>query len=102
MSNLPLPERLSHALQPAPVPLRGLFYFLIILAAIALAPLVGLVAAVRWLGHKNRLPTSDEAGFALCLALLGSLLWAGCVTAVLVNVEIVKSAVAEVCRVQER
>lgn len=67
-------DRLYEALKLAPPVLRGLFYLLLLVAGVLLAPLLALTGAVFWLGHKNRLPEGDE-WLAASLGTGGVLVW---------------------------
>ena len=58
-------DSLYLALSRTPTGLRSMLYLVITCAAIACAPLVLLVAAVQWLGTRNRLPSLGEIAFAL-------------------------------------
>jgi hypothetical protein len=73
------------ALEDAPPGLRGLLYLLLTLLALAAAPIVGLVLAVRWLGTNNRLPSIGELAFALSASVIVVVVWAFALTFLLAD-----------------
>ena len=95
------------ALSRTPTGLRGLLYLAITVAAIACAPLVLLVAAVQWLGTRNRLPSLGEITAALTVGAVLLLVWAFMLTFLLADgfllgvsecpADVVRAAVASAC-----
>lgn len=67
------------ALRDAPLVLRGLFYFLLTVCVVAVAPLALLAKSIVWLGRANRTPTVLELSFAAYLTAFTFLLWGGAV-----------------------
>lgn len=78
-------QAIYNALEDAPPVLRGLIYLLITVVALALAPLVGLVLAVRWMGAHNRLPTIGELALAVAAGALLIVVWAFVLTFLLAD-----------------
>lgn len=95
------------ALSRTPTGLRGLLYLAITIAAIACAPLVLLVAAVQWLGTRNRLPSLGEIAAALTIGAVLLLVWAFMLTFLIADgfllgvsecpADVVRAAVASAC-----
>jgi hypothetical protein len=100
-------DSLYLALSRTPTGLRGFFYLIVTCAAIACAPLVMLVAAVQWLGTRNRLPSLGETAVGLVTAGVLLFVWAFILTFLLADgfllgvsecpADVVRAAVASAC-----
>lgn len=100
-------DSLYIALSRTPTGLRGMLYLVITCAAIACAPLVMFVAAVQWLGTRNRLPSLGEIAVALVTAGVLLFVWAFILTFLLADgfllgvsecpADVVRAAVASAC-----
>ena len=99
------------ALSRTPTGLRGMLYLLLTIAAIACAPLVLLMAAVQWLGARNRLPSLGEIAAALTVGAVLLFVWAFMLTFLLTDgfllgvsecpADVVRAAVASACEVAQ-
>lgn len=104
-------DSLYAATSRTPTGLRGMLYLLLTCAAIACAPLVMLVAAVQWLGTRNRLPSLGETAVALVTAAVLLFVWAFILTFLLADgfllgvsecpADVVRAAVASACEVAQ-
>lgn len=104
-------DSLYIALSRTPTGLRGIFYLITTAAAIACAPLVLLVAAVQWLGTRNRFPSLGEIAAALTIGAVLLFVWAFILTFLLADgfllgvsecpADVVRAAVASACEVSQ-
>ena len=100
-------DSLYIALSRAPTGLRGFFYLLVTLTAIACAPLVLLLTAGQWLGTRNRLPSLGELAAALTIGAVLLFVWAFILTFLIADgfllgvsecpADVVRAAVASAC-----